>query len=80
MNAKFTALSRKVEAIELCKVNVVSNTVPSEPIREMICVVCDSRAHNTADCPSIPAYREVVQGQTNAINAYIKPIPNEGGV
>ena len=58
LNAKYIALSRKVEAIELAKVSIVS--VPSEPIRELICVVCDSHHHDTADCPSIPALREVV--------------------
>ena len=52
LNAKYAALSRKVKAIELAKVSTVS--VPSEPIRELICVVCDSNQHETADYPSIP--------------------------
>ena len=53
------------------------NIMSSEPVHEVSCMVCDSRDHRTDECPSIPALREVVHGQANAVNSY-KPVSNQG--
>ena len=73
VNAKITALTRQVEALTMKQVNVVS----SEPVHEVCCVVCDGRDHRTDECPSIPALREVMHGQVNAVNSY-NPVSNQG--
>jgi hypothetical protein len=33
--------------------------------QEESCVVCESKGHRTTECPTIPAFKEVLYGQTS---------------
>ena len=56
-------LTRKLEAIELKRVNEVTIVpqVPSVPIRSRVeepCINCDDLTHSTINCPNLPKSRE----------------------
>ncbi|KAL5722472.1 hypothetical protein ACHQM5_005988 [Ranunculus cassubicifolius] len=55
------------EAIEIKKQTKAKESV------ESICGICESDAHCTKDCPTIPAFKEVLHDQANAINTYKRP-------
>jgi len=68
LNVRISSLTRKVEAMELRKVNeikVVQN--------EEVCVICEIIGHTTHECPTILAFKEVLHDQANAMNTYKKP-------
>ncbi|KAL5725012.1 hypothetical protein ACHQM5_008209 [Ranunculus cassubicifolius] len=67
MSARLASLTRKVEAIEIKKQTKAKESV------ESICGICESDAHCTKDCPTIPAFKEVLHDQANAINTYKRP-------
>ena len=69
VNAKIANLTRKVEAMELSKVNIGK----AQTIDESICKICESNAHMTKECPTIPAFQEVLHDQANFANAYKRP-------
>jgi len=69
MSAHIATLTRKVEAIELSKVGV--SEIPT-PI-ESSCEICEANVHLTKDCPTIPAFKEVLHEQVSAANAYQRP-------
>ncbi|XP_038978855.1 uncharacterized protein LOC120109176, partial [Phoenix dactylifera] len=71
VNLKIANLTRKVEAIELSR----ANTGKTPTIDESICEICESNAHLTKDCPTIPAFQEVLHDQANFTNAYKRPFP-----
>jgi hypothetical protein len=52
MSARIATLTRKVGAIELSKVGVLS----PKPI-EISCKICEANVHLTKDCPTIPAFK-----------------------
>ena len=56
VNTKIASLTRKVEAIELSQANI--GRVPV--INESICEIYESNAHLTKECPTIPAFKEVL--------------------
>ena len=50
--------------MELRKVNGI-NTVPKI---DEVCRICETMEHPTNDCPTIPAFKEVLHDQANAMN------------
>ena len=57
LQAKIATLTRKLEAIEMKKVNEVTTIpkVPSAPMgprMEGLCIICDDPTHLTTDCPN----------------------------
>jgi hypothetical protein len=69
MSAHIATLTRKVEAIEMSKVGVTKSPKPIE----ISCEICEAKVHLTKDCPTIPAFKEVLHEQANAANAYQRP-------
>jgi hypothetical protein len=70
LSAKFLQLSKKVEAMELqnsSQVNSMGNNA--------MCVICENVGHSTEECPTIPAFKEVLNNpsQVNALNHYNRP-------
>lgn len=55
--------------MELRKVNEVT----SMPKMNDVCSICETVGHPTNECPIIPAFKEVLHDQANAINMNKKP-------
>ena len=74
MQAKIANLTRKLEAIELKKVNEVTSVpqVPSVPIGPRLeepCIICDDLTHSTINCLNLPQVKGAIQiEQANALN------------
>jgi hypothetical protein len=68
LNARIASLARKVESMELRKVNEITLVQ-----REEVCGICEIMGHATHECPTIPALKEVLHDQANAMNTYKKP-------
>ena len=74
LQAKIANLTRKLEAIELKKVNEVTSVpqVPSMPMGSRVeepCIICDDPTHSTSNCPNLPQVKGEIQiEQTNALN------------
>ncbi|XP_042954342.1 uncharacterized protein LOC122290772 [Carya illinoinensis] len=66
LRAKLTLLPRKVEAVELKKVNEV-HAVPKFSEKGDI---CEDRGHSTDEYPTIPAFKEVLLDQSNDSGPY----------
>ena len=79
LQAKIANLTRKLEAIELKKVNEVTSMpqVPSAPIGPRVlepCIICDDPTHSTINCPNLPQVKGSIQiEQANALNYQRKP-------
>ncbi|XP_052307391.1 uncharacterized protein LOC127905093 [Populus trichocarpa] len=73
LNVRLASLARKVESLEIKKVHVMSEQ-PEES-----CVVCESKGHRTTECPTIPAFKEVLYGQTSDSSNVRKPFSNQVG-
>ena len=79
LQAKIANLTRKLEAIELKKVNEVTSVpqVPSVPIGSRVeepCIICDDPMHSTINCPNLPQVNGAIQiEQANALNYQRKP-------
>ena len=71
LSARVASLTRKVEAMELRKVNGI-NTVPKI---DEVCRICETMEHPTNECPTIPAFKKVFHDQANAMNMVKKIIP-----
>ena len=69
LQEKFASLVRKVEALE----NKKSDQVKS--IQEIAWDIYSSNDHFTQDCPTLPALKECLHDQANAINTFNKPNP-----
>ena len=59
LQAKIANLTRKLEAIEMKKVNEVTSVpqVPSIPIAPRVeepCIICNDPTHSTINCPNLP--------------------------
>ena len=59
LQAKIPTLTRKLEAIEMQKVNEVTTvpkvpSAPTGPRMEDLCIICDDSTHLTIDCPNLP--------------------------
>uniref|UniRef100_A0A2N9EEQ6 Retrotransposon gag domain-containing protein n=1 Tax=Fagus sylvatica TaxID=28930 RepID=A0A2N9EEQ6_FAGSY len=68
VNSQIAKLTRKVEAIELGK---IKSKAPTS--FESSCGICETNSHLTKDCPTIPAFQEVLHEQANVANAYRRP-------
>ena len=66
------SLTRKLEAMELRKVNGI-NTMPKI---DEVCRICETMEHPTNECPTIPAFKEVLHDQVNAMNMVKKSYPS----
>ena len=66
VNARIANLTRKIEAIELSK----SGVSKSNEAIKTICGICFTNLHATQDCPTIPAFQEVLHEHANAIYGY----------
>ena len=65
LQAKIANLTRKLEAIEMKKVNVVTSVpqVPSVPIAPRVeepCIICDDPTHSTINCPNLPQVKGTI--------------------
>ena len=69
LQTKYTQLARKLEALEMKKVHEIST--------KDICVICGKQGHSTGGCPTLRAYKEVLQSKdqvfVNAMNQSSKP-------
>ena len=79
LQEKITNLTRKLDAIELKKVNEVT-VVPKVPLVPMgygveeSCIICDDATHSTINCPNLPQVKGAIQiEQANALNYQRKP-------
>ena len=66
LQAKIANLRRKLEAIELKKVNEVTSVlqVPSVSIGPRVeepCIICDDLAHSTINCPNLSQVKGAIQ-------------------
>ena len=79
LQAKIDNLTRKLEVIELRKVNEVTIVpqVPSVPMGSKVeeaCIICDDPTHSTINCPNLPQVKGAIQiEQANALNYQRKP-------
>ncbi|KAJ6724729.1 hypothetical protein OIU85_022627 [Salix viminalis] len=71
LNARLASLARKVESLEIKKVHGMSEQ------QEESCVVCEGKGHRTTECPTIPAFKEVLYGQTFDSSNVRKPFSNQ---
>ena len=79
LQAKIANLTRKLEVIELKKVNEVT-VVPKAPAMPMgsgveePCITCDDPTHSTINYPNLPQIKGAIQiEQANALNYQRKP-------
>ena len=74
LQAKIATLTRKLEAIEMKKVNEVTTvpkvpSAPTGPKMQDSCIICDDLTHLTTDCPNLPQFNGAIQiKQANALN------------
>ena len=79
LKEKIANLIRKLEAIELKKVNKVTSVlqvplIPIGPRVEEPSIICDDPTHSTINCPNLPQVKGAIQiKQANALNYQRKP-------
>lgn len=69
VSACLAKLTRMVKAIELSKLSVEKMSTPIKSNYR----ICETNTHLTKDCPTIPAFQEVLHEQANMANAYQRP-------
>ncbi|RVW13739.1 hypothetical protein CK203_087185 [Vitis vinifera] len=74
MKAKFAAMIRRLEELELKKMHEVQ-AVAETPVQVKPCPICQSYEHLVEECPTIPAAREMFGDQANVIGQF-KPNNN----
>ncbi|RVW79258.1 hypothetical protein CK203_054832 [Vitis vinifera] len=74
MKAKFTAMIRRLEELELKKIHEVQ-AVAETPVQVKPCTICQSYEHLVEECPTIPTAREMFGDQANVIGQF-KPNNN----
>ncbi|RVW98271.1 hypothetical protein CK203_034370 [Vitis vinifera] len=74
MKAKFAAMTRRLEELELKKMHEVQ-AVAETPVQVKPCSICQSYEHLVEECPSIPVAREMYGEQANVIGQF-KPNNN----
>ena len=83
LQVKIANLTRKLEAIEMKKVNEVTNvpqlpSAPNGPSVEEPCIICDDPTHSTINCPNLPQVKGAIQiEQANALNYQRKPFNSQ---
>ena len=73
MKAKFAAMTRRLEELELKKMHV--QPVDETPVQVKPCPICQSYEHLVEECPTIPVAREMFGDQANVIGQF-KPNNN----
>ncbi|KAL6323331.1 hypothetical protein AAG906_029338 [Vitis piasezkii] len=73
MKAKFAAMTRRLEELELKKMHEVQ--VVETPVQVKPCSICQSYEHLVEECPTIPVAREMFGDQANVIGQF-KPNSN----
>ncbi|RVW66649.1 hypothetical protein CK203_063609 [Vitis vinifera] len=74
MKAKFAAMTRRLEELELKKMHEVQ-AVAETPVQVKPCSICQSYEHLVEECPTIPVAREMFGDQANVIGQF-KPNSN----
>ena len=74
MKAKFAAITRRLEELELKKMHEVQ-VVAETPMQGQSCPICHSYEHKVEECPTIPAVKEMFGDQANAVGQF-KPNNN----
>ena len=74
MKAKFAAMTRRLEELELKKIHEVQAVVET-PVQVKPCLICQSYEHLVEECPTTPAAREMFGEQANVIGQF-KPNNN----
>ncbi|RVW21720.1 hypothetical protein CK203_115379 [Vitis vinifera] len=69
MKAKFAAVTRRLEELELKKVHEVQ-AVAEAPVQVKLCPNCQSYEHLVEECPTISAEREMFGDQANVIGQF----------
>ncbi|RVW69702.1 hypothetical protein CK203_062066 [Vitis vinifera] len=67
MKAKFAAMTRRLEELELKKMHEVQ-AVAETPVQVKPCPICQSYEHLVEECPTIPAAREMFGDQANVLD------------
>ncbi|RVW18729.1 hypothetical protein CK203_098131 [Vitis vinifera] len=74
MKAKFAAMTRRLEELELKKMHEVQ-AVAETPVQVKPCPICQSYEHLVEECPTIPTAREMFGDKANVIGQF-KPNNN----
>ena len=70
LQTKYSQLARKLESLELKKIHEISTSSSNDET----CFICDRKGHSTTGCPTLPAFKEVLQnGEQILANALNKP-------
>ncbi|RVW78418.1 hypothetical protein CK203_051453 [Vitis vinifera] len=70
MKAKFAAMTRRLEELELKKMHEVQ-AVAETPVQiQQPCPICQSYEHLVEECPTIPAVKEMFGDQANVIGQF----------
>ena len=64
LQTKYTQLSRKLESLEIKKIHEVSTSFGNEKP----CVICERPGYSTTGCPTLPAFKEVLNGEQSFVN------------
>ena len=72
LQTKYAQLARKLESLELKKVHMVSTSSSSEEIF----VICDRQEHCTVECPTLLAFKEVLQNEEQISVNTLNTLPN----
>ncbi|KAL6326200.1 hypothetical protein AAG906_001595 [Vitis piasezkii] len=74
MKAKFAAMTRRLEELELKKMHEVQ-AIAETLVQVKLCPICQSYEHLVEECPTIPAVREMFGDQANVVGQF-KPNNN----
>ena len=69
MRKKNAQLARKLESLELKKIHKVSTSSRNEETF----VIGDRPGHSTTGCPTLSAFKEVLNGEQSSVNALNQP-------
>ncbi|KAL6312028.1 hypothetical protein AAG906_027221 [Vitis piasezkii] len=69
MKANFTAMTRRLEELELQKMHEVQ-AVAETSVQVKLCPICQSYEHPMEECPTIPAIKEMFGDQANVIGQF----------
>jgi hypothetical protein len=70
LQAKFTSLAKKFEALELKKSGQLKS------VQDIVCQICETNEHLTNDCPTLPSFKECLYEQAHALNSFQMPNHN----
>ncbi|RVW62067.1 hypothetical protein CK203_064896 [Vitis vinifera] len=75
MKAKFAAMTRRLEELELKKIHEVQAVVET-PVQVKPCPICQSYEHLVEECPTIPTTRKMFGDQANQASNLEQAIVN----